>query len=435
MKKIFFTLMILAATLAASAKDGVGKYVGGDISNLPLYEEHNSGYLDASGTKIDDLIVWLNEKCGWNTFRVRIFVNPSKKDHSGNTDNAVAQDLEYVKALGARIKAQGCKFMLDFHYSDTWADAGVHSKPSAWADATTDDALATKVSEYTTSVLQALKAADATPDFVQVGNEIMYGMAGINVAPYDQSSSNWDGFIKIVKAGCEAVRTECPNAEIILHTDRPGNAEYIKYWYGKMDAASVPYDVIGLSYYPFWHGWLTDLANGLDECKTDFASKKVQIVETGYYFQNWPSSGINYNTSSTWAASTAGQYGFICDLIDKLADYPQVEGLSYWNPEDAGNGDDTDWSKATTGTVEGSWSNRGLWWPSTSSTGHWPVTSSGNFIATKMKDFLAPETAVETVKGQQTVEIASAPKAVMTKNGIVIKKGDKKYNVAGAIIE
>ena len=116
-KSILLTLAISTSLLCAQAQSNEPRYVGGDISMLPQYEKHNSGYKDVNGAKISNLLVWFTERCGWNTFRVRIFVNP------GNSDPSVCQDLAYVTALGKRIKDAGAYFMLDFHYSDTWVDA------------------------------------------------------------------------------------------------------------------------------------------------------------------------------------------------------------------------------------------------------------------------------------------------------------------------
>ena len=382
MRKYFAILFFAVLSLGAYAQKG--KYVGGDISLIPAYEKHNSPYLNSDGQPIDDLLAWLKGECGWNTFRVRLFVSPD------GSDPAVCQDLDYVKALGKRIKALGAKFMLDFHYSDTWVDATHIQAPAAWKSLTVAEK-ATKIAEYTREVLQTLKGDDAQPDFVQVGNEIMYGFMGVKVAPYDKEDSQWDDFLTILRAGCEAVREECPQAEIIIHTDRPCNADYAKYWYGKLDAADIPYDVIGLSYYPFWHGTLDDLRKALDRMKTDFAGRKIQIVETGYYFQYWPADA-NYDTRKTWAATPDGQYKFVKDLLGLLADYEQVEGVAYWCPEDAGNGDDTDWDKSK-GTVMTDWTNRGLWWPGQTNAGHWPVTAEEGAIHYLLKDFLDPEIA------------------------------------------
>lgn len=386
MKKHLFATAVLAMMMSTISAQH-GKYVGGDISDLPLYEQHNSPYLDASGNKIQDLVMWLTQECGWNTFRVRLFVNPNGRTNDDKkVDPSVAQDLEYVKALGKRIKEAGANFLLDFHYSDTWVDAGHIQAPAAWKNMSVEEKSA-QISTYTKNCLDELISAGAKPDMVQVGNEIMYGFMGIKVAPYETSGCDWDGFLSVLKSSCDAVREACPEAKIIVHTDRPANGDYANYWYGKLDATGIDYDIIGLSYYPFWHGTLNDLKKGLDNLKTKFPNKSVQIVETGYYFQYWPTSGINYNTQATWPASTTGQYNFVRDLIKTLADYEQVEGLYYWCPEDAGNGDDTDW-KTSSGTVMTDWTNRGLWDPKTSSTGHKINSCASGNVPMLMKKFL-----------------------------------------------
>lgn len=391
----FFTLILLLLPFTAFAQHG--EYVGGDISLLPSYEASNTVYLDGQGNKIPDLITWLTDECKWNTFRVRLFVNPSDTKHEG-----VVQDLEYVKALGKRIKDAGAKFLLDFHYSDTWVDA-THIQAPAECNGMTADQKADWIYTYTKSSLEALTAAGAKPDFVQVGNEIMYGFMGIKVAPYDKSDSDWTGYLKVLSQGCKAVRDVCPNAQIIIHTDRACNISYNNYYYGKLDAAGIAYDIIGISYYPFWHGWLTkaqsssantNLEAALNDLATSFPKKKVQIVECAYPIQWWPSSGISYDTRPVWPVAEGkcdGQYKFIKDLIAELANHPNVNGLSYWFPEEAGNGDAANWTTMD-GVVINSWLNRGLWWP-TSSNGHWPLSTTEGMAHYLFKDFLDPTIA------------------------------------------
>lgn len=333
---------------------------------LPKYEQYNSAYKDAYDNNISDLLTWMIEECGWNTFRVRIFVNPGKSDPS------VCQDLAYVTTLGQRIKATGAYLMLDFHYSDTWVDATHIQAPAAWKGKS-DAAMADSVSTYTHRVLETLKAAGARPDLVQVGNEIMYGLCGIKVAPYDKADSNWEGYLGLLKAGCEAVREECPEAKIIIHTDRPTNKSYNFYYYNKLVQGGIDFDIIGLSYYPFWHGYLTpeqvasksdknNLVSAIQTLAVQFPEKEVQIVECAYNFQWWPSSGVNYDTEDVWPCSVAGQYRFVKDLVDALKPLENVSGINYWFPEEAGNGDN--------GTVISTWLNRGFWDENKSSNGH-----------------------------------------------------------------
>ena len=161
------TTILLGLALQASAQ----MYVGGDISVLQSYEDNNVAYYDENGKKIDDVLKYMkSDAVGWNAQRVRLFVDPS-----GNADPQVCQDLDYVVRFAKRVKAEGFTFMLDFHYSDTWADPAAQWTPKAWLSLS-DAELQTKVYEYTKECLQALVDAGATPDFIQTGNEISYGM-------------------------------------------------------------------------------------------------------------------------------------------------------------------------------------------------------------------------------------------------------------------
>lgn len=169
-------LMLLFSSTAHAQK-----YVGGDISMLPAYERAGATYFTHDGKAISNVLSFFKEE-GWNAMRVRLFVNPTKQTteysngtYTWSTDNNLCQDIAWVKTLGKRIKDAGLKFMLDIHYSDTWADPGKQWTPEAWA-LLSDDALATKVYNYTTDVLTQLKNAGAETDFVQTGNEISYGM-------------------------------------------------------------------------------------------------------------------------------------------------------------------------------------------------------------------------------------------------------------------
>lgn len=379
---VLFTLLTTSLTINAQ----YGEFVGGDISLLPSYEKAGDVYLDGKGKAIPDLLKWLVSECGWNTFRVRLFVDPTKE-----SDPAVCQDLDYVKKLGKRIKDVGGKFMLDFHYSDTWADPVKQYLPSSWSDCTTVDKKADKLYSYTKESLEALKAYGATPDFVQVGNEITSGIVGV------WRSSDAAGYKKVVEKGCDAVREACPDAKIIIHTERPQNTSNIVAIYNSLDQSK--YDVIGLSYYPIWHNNLASLSTTLNKLATSFPDKKVQIVETAYNFQYWPTSGVTYDTRSLWACSAEGQYNFIKDLIAELAKHSNVNGLNYWFPEEAGNGNSS--------TVLNGWVNRGLWWPAISDGGHWPLmTTPSGMVHYLFKTFLG-------TTGIQSPEYISKPSALL----------------------
>ena len=434
--KHFITLFISA--LVCVCAHAQTRYVGGDISTLPLYEKDLSYYKDVNGSKITNFITWAINDCGWNTFRVRIFVNPTKADQDGSLNPSVCQDLAFVTALGQRIKAAGAYFMLDFHYSDTWVDATHIQAPAAWKGLS-NELMADSVSAYTTRVLQALKAANATPDLVQVGNEIMYGLCGIKVKPYDDASTNanWPAYLNLLKAGCNAVRAECPNAQIIIHTDRPTNTGYNSFYYNKLVEANVDFDVIGLSYYPFWHGYLTaaqvasktdknNLVNAINNLKTLFPTKRVQIVEYAYNFQNWPDKGVNYDTRDVWPCSVAGQYNFVKELVDALKPLENVDGINYWFPEEAGNGDYVNWSTNSRLVIK-SWQNRGFWNENATTSGH-AINKTGNVTGDKtaadvcapyyMSNFYNEEQGVEAVPTKtQALKYLRNGQLVIERNG------------------
>ena len=337
-------------------------YVGGDVSVLQSYDDKGVAYYDADGGKIADVLKYMKgEDVGWNALRVRLFVNPARKDADGNTDAQVCQDLDYVVRLCKRIKAKGFALLLDFHYSDTWADPSNQWIPKEWASLS-EAQLHTKVYEYTKECLQRLVAEGAAPDFIQPGNEISYGMlwsaevnrsSNANRCYSNSPEANWTRFINLLDQAVKACREVCPKAKIVIHTERAGQPEVLKGIYTRL--AKVDYDVIGLSYYPFWHNSLQVLSQSLNTLESSFPDKKVQIVETAYYYQWQPKvgGGIDYDFSSKWPVSPQGQAAFARDLIDELKKHGNVNGLYWWFPEENGNGPDS--------KVLSYWVNRGLW--------------------------------------------------------------------------
>jgi len=345
--------------------------VGGDISMLTKYEAHQllaqtrygintAHYYDQDGNVIGDVITWVKQQ-GWNAARVRLFINP---ENASSTDvgDGVIQNLDTVLVLGKRIKEAGLKFMLDFHYSDTWADPAKQYTPAAWASLD-DEALAQQVYDYTRSCLLTLKAAGAEPDYIQTGNEISYGMLWGPVGTADADlkkcysgvDDNWDRLVSLLGAAIKACREVCPYAQVVLHNERIQNANVLANFYNQMQRNNVDYDIIGLSYYPYYHGSLTTLNNVLTGIEQRF-DKHIMIVETGYSYHYKVG---DYDFSSTWPLTYEGQRSFAADLISTLKAHSQVNGLLWWFPEanEYGFGG-SNWSTlhVTTG-----WYNAGLW--------------------------------------------------------------------------
>lgn len=348
-----------------------GPVVGGDISMLTKYEAHqkkalqynvtNAHYYDINGQIIPDVIPWLKEQ-GWNAARVRLFVNPANAS-AEDKGQGVIQNLDTVKVLGQRIKAAGMKFMLDFHYSDSWADPVKQFTPAEWAGLD-DVALTQKIYEYTRDCLRALKAAGATPDYIQTGNEISYGMCWGPVGTpadkllkcYSGDETNWERFTNLLKAAGRACREECPRAKIILHTERVAKTSIMLNFYNQMRDKQVDYDIIGLSYYPYFHGALSVISNALNNVANNYPDKDIMIVETGYSY-HYKVGDMDY--SSTWPLTYEGQRKFTADLIARIKPYRQVKGLFWWFPEanEYGLGGSL-WNILH---VNDNWYNAGLW--------------------------------------------------------------------------
>lgn len=348
-----------------------GPVVGGDISMLTKYEAHqkkalqynvtNAHYYDINGQIIPDVIPWLKEQ-GWNAARVRLFVNPANAS-AEDKGQGVIQNLDTVKVLGQRIKAAGMKFMLDFHYSDSWADPVKQFTPAEWAGLD-DEALTQKIYEYTRDCLRALKAAGAMPDYIQTGNEISYGMCWGPVGTpadkllkcYSGDETNWERFTNLLKAAGRACREECPRAKIILHTERVAKTSIMLNFYNQMRDKQVDYDIIGLSYYPYFHGALSVISNALNNVANNYPDKDIMIVETGYSY-HYKVGDMDY--SSTWPLTYEGQRKYTADLIARIKPYRQVKGLFWWFPEanEYGLGGSL-WNILH---VNDNWYNAGLW--------------------------------------------------------------------------
>lgn len=373
MKRTLLTLITIAGLCNALQADELTlRLSGGDISLLPSYEQYDTPYKDKDGKKIDDLVTYAATTLGWNACRVRLFVDPCIINPDTQTRQGEVQDLEYVTKLGKRIKDAGMYFLLDFHYSDTWADPTKQHIPEKW-QSLTEEQLYDTMYTYTRMCLRALVDAGATPDYVQIGNEISYGMlwrgnpskTEDSVKPweeYTEHPSQWERFAGFLNQGAKAVREVCPKAQIVIHIERTADKKSCVQFYKNLNSLNVDYDIIGLSYYPFWHGRLnTELKNTLNALHEAHPDRMVQIVETAYYNNHWPSEGIKYDTRSTWTASPAGQNDYLADLIERLQQFDFVNGLYYWFPEENGNGGA---SYSSSRIVINSWLNRGLFDPS-----------------------------------------------------------------------
>jgi len=303
-------------------------FKGGDISLLRAIEQAG-GVWRQDGQRKDPLAIFRDAGC--NTMRLRLF-------HTPNGRGGVVNDLAYTKALGRRIKQAGFRLLLDFHYSDTWADPGHQTPPAAWKDLD-PDALCRAVREYTRDAVRALSQAGARPDIVQLGNEIGHGMLWPTGRPGD-SDEGWRRLADLVKAGIRGVREAeagGPPIRIMVHHEAGGNPEKVRWFFDRLAELDVAFDLIGLSYYPWWHGTLQDLRETLGATARRYG-KDIVLVETAYFYKPGRERGRTAPLREPlpgYPASPAGQKAFLEEVLAIVRRTPggHGRGVLWWAPE------------------------------------------------------------------------------------------------------
>jgi arabinogalactan endo-1,4-beta-galactosidase len=304
-------------------------FIGADISALERIEA--GGTVFRAGGQPGDAIAILRDR-GSNLFRLRLFVDPSGQDVEVN-------DLAYTIRMATRVKAAGGNLLLDLHYSDTWADPGHQATPSAWSSLDMAE-LEQQVEVYTSDVLTQMRLAGIVPDFVQVGNEIDWGM----LWPLGQLSSGsdsltqWSAFARLLQAGVRGVRGAVATQDsvrIVLHYSAGGNLGGTQWFFDHLAALNVPYDVIGLSYYPWWHGTLAQLKANMAAAAQRY-NRDIMVVETAYPWRSGGWEGMVTNPGAMrWAVSSQGQAEYLGDLLSTVAAAPSGRGIGvlWWYPE------------------------------------------------------------------------------------------------------
>lgn len=331
----FRLLTIVAAIIGIFVPARTMNYAGADISQLPLYELIGAEYRDYDGNQLEgnDVIKWYAAQ-GMNTMRVRLFVDPSKSMQSAYyEDKNACQTKEYILPICQRIKQAGMRLILDFHYSDIWADPNKQWTPQDWRDLS-DDQLYQKIYDYTKETLQWFKDRGVVPDMIQTGNEISWGMLWGNDSNNFKKANNWDWdynwerFSNLLKRAGEACREVCPLAKIIIHTEQVTNEPNLWNLYRHINDAGVKYDIIGLSWYPYWHGDVTVLDYVLGKIEENFPDKKIMLVEFNhpYSWEEASSNGI-YNT---YPATYDGQQACTQATIDVVNRHPNCNGVIWW---------------------------------------------------------------------------------------------------------
>ncbi len=298
-------------------------YKGADVSSLPELEKRGTMIYDAWGNPCDALT--LCKQNGVNSIRLRLWNEPWRIEASGGYC-----DLEHTVSLAKRVKAEGFHFLLNFHYSDFWADPGKQAKPAAWKDLH-GDMLGQAVYDYTREVLLRLLREGALPDMVQVGNEIRSGM----LFP-DGEVPNYKTLAALVNAGIDAVRNVDAEIQVMIHLDQGGRFGYLKEWFDAMFAAGMKsFDVLGLSYYPFWHGTFRDLQHSMGALAERYG-KPVMLVETAHPWRR-AKGGFITKEQEEIAGFPAGidEQCTVMRLIMNLAASVKNNmgmGVYYWEP-------------------------------------------------------------------------------------------------------
>ncbi len=288
--------------------------IGADVSFLKQAEDGGMSFKD-NGQAKPGLEIFKDH--GYNWIRLRLFHTPTR----------LPNNLEYTIALAQQAKKLGFKFLLNYHYSDTWADPGKQFIPKAW-EGKTHDELVTAVFEYTRDTIIAFRNAGVMPEMVQPGNEIINGM----LWPDGRLPDNWDNFAELLKAGIDGVDAGRGSADrplIMVHIDRGGDRKRTKAFFDKWNSYGVDYDIIGQSYYPWWHGSLLDLRENLIFMANAY-QKDIILVEVAYNCE--PAEYIN--KPAPFPETPEGQRQFLDEVNRLVLNTPhnRGKGVFWWEP-------------------------------------------------------------------------------------------------------
>jgi arabinogalactan endo-1,4-beta-galactosidase len=264
-------LILFISSLSFGQKKHAEFSKGADIGWLPQMEATGYKFHDSDG-KEKDCIQLLKDR-GMNSIRLRVWVNPNDDKASGHCSK------EETVAMALRAQKMGMRIMIDFHYSDSWADPAKQFKPKAWENHSFPELL-NDVYNHTFDVINALKVAGVTPEWVQIGNEIPGGM----LWP-EGSTDNWKQLGQLLNKGYDAVKAVNKKIKIIVHVDEGNNNPKFRTFFDNATEQKVRYDVIGLSYYPFWikkdyTETIADLQFNLNDMAKRYG-KEVMVVEVG----------------------------------------------------------------------------------------------------------------------------------------------------------
>jgi arabinogalactan endo-1,4-beta-galactosidase len=291
--------------------------VGADVSFLAKCEQDGVVFKENGQPK--DVLAILREH-HYNWVRLRIFHDPAA------APDKLPNDLPYTLALARRAKDLGFHILLDLHYSDSWADPGKQPMPTAWA-MLKHKQLVRQVFAYTRDTIAAFAQQGLMPDMVQVGNEITNGM----LWPDGKLPDNWDNFADLLKAGIRGVKAGSrsgPRPRIMIQIERSGDYDAAASFFDNLIARHIQFAVIGLSYYPYWHGDLPTMQSNLRKLALRY-HRPIIVVETAY---NWTPGRAG--KSQDFPETPQGQLAFLRAVNAAVRDLPLGlgQGVFWWEP-------------------------------------------------------------------------------------------------------
>lgn len=307
---------------------------GADVSMLAEVEKHGGKFFDEHGNPQDAMAI-LKEN-GFNYIRLRLWVDP--KDADGKPYGGGNNDLATTIALAQRAKANGMKFLLDYHYSDFWTDPARQNKPKAWANMNIDQ-LTEAVYQHTKTTMDAFAKAGVLPDMVQVGNEINGGMLWPEGKSWGQNGGEFDRLAGLLNAGIKAVKEHGDQIKIMLHLAEGTKNDTFIWWFDEITKRKVPFDIIGLSYYIYWNGPMNALQYNMDDISKRY-NKDLIVVEAayGYTTANCDNAENNFTSKEAddagYPATVQGQANYLHDLLQVVTKVPEGrgKGVFYWEP-------------------------------------------------------------------------------------------------------
>lgn len=407
MKKLLILVLLVMLSLPLCAQAENPLYVhridnlpddfimGMDVSSVLALESCGVKYYDHAGNE-RDLFEILAEN-GVNYIRVRVWNDPFTADGRGygggncNIDTAVE--------IGKRATAAGMKLLVDFHYSDFWADPSKQQAPKAWANMSIRQK-PNKLYEYTLDCMQKLKEAGVKVGMVQLGNETNGMMCG---------EKSWTNIYKLMAAGARAVREVDPGILIAVHFANPENSDQYLTWAQKLHEFNLDYDIFASSYYPYWHGTIDNLKSVLTNVSATYG-KKVMVAETSYAYTTQDSDfhgntiGEGGTYDKPYPFTLQGQANEVADVIQAMCDIGGI-GVFYWEGA---------WITAGGRTWEENaayWENNGAGWAASAAAEYDPIDAGQYYggCACDNQAMFAPDgRALESLKVFNLVKTGNA---------------------------